>query len=821
LNFVRLVRHPVTVAEQENRNREGFMPEGKERRKIQTYCALCIARCGAVATVENGRFVALEPDPAHPTGQALCAKGRASPEIVYSPDRLLYPMKRTRPKTDPDPGWQRIGWDKALDTVAAAMRRIGDAHGPEAFGFMLSSPSTTALVDSVPWINRLASAFGSPNRASNHELCGWARGWATAFTWGVAGVHVGAIGAMADIANSGCVILWGYNPTMSRLTHGTALVDALKHGTKLIVIDPRHVGLASKADVWLQVRPGTDGALALGLANVMLSRGWYDHAFVRDWSNGPLLVRGDTGRFLTARDLTSDGSDRVLFGWAGNRPVAYDARSGEYVTHDEDLALDGEYRIVTRDGPVACRPAFGIWVELCGRYTPDVVRAVCRVEPEQLEQAARLIWEARPVSYYAYSGHEQHANATQTARAMSLLYLMTGCFDQMGGNVLFPAVPAAAVTGEDLPRARAMPKPAGFAARPLGLGLINAMTNNDLYDAILDNGRGRVRGLLGFGANILVGRGNVLRGREALRRLEFFASTELFMTPTAECADIVLPAASAFEREALRIGFEINEDAQSLVQLRQRVAEPRGESRGDTDIIFDLAVRLGLGGDFWGGNVGAAYRYQLERSGLTLEQLRDNPGGVRVRLRTEYGKYSARNDKGEAVGFATPTRKAEIYSETFLAHGYDPLPDWRDPLAAFGVSAEKFPLILTGAKNTLYCDSQQRNVPSLRKRAPHPEVELHPDTAAARGIAAGDWVAIETPSGSVRARARFNTSLDRDVVCGQHGWWQVCSELGLPGYDPFSEQGSNLNLVLGGAVLDPISGTPANRAHPCEVRPAV
>src|SRR5204863_6046584 len=114
---------------------------------------------------------------------------------------------------------------------------------------------------------------------------------------------------MPDLENAGCILFWGYNPSLSRLSHATATVAALKRGARLIVVDPRRAGLASKADVWLQVRPGTDAALALGIANVMLARGWYDRAFVRDWTNGPLLVRADTGRLLTEADLASGGTD--------------------------------------------------------------------------------------------------------------------------------------------------------------------------------------------------------------------------------------------------------------------------------------------------------------------------------------------------------------------------------------------------------------------------------------------------------------------------------------------------------------------------------
>src|SRR5215471_1870922 len=143
--------------------------------RLPCYCALCISRCGAIAVVEDGRFVALQPDPSHPTGKALCAKGRAAPELVYHAERLLYPLKRTRPKGDPDPGWQRISWDEALDLTAVRLRAIADEHGPESVVFSSASPSTSALDDARFWIQRLMNAFGSPNFCMSMELCGWGR----------------------------------------------------------------------------------------------------------------------------------------------------------------------------------------------------------------------------------------------------------------------------------------------------------------------------------------------------------------------------------------------------------------------------------------------------------------------------------------------------------------------------------------------------------------------------------------------------------------------------------------------------------------------
>ncbi len=328
--------------------------------QIHGYCGLCIARCGYVAVMEDGRFVSLEPDPTHPTGQALCAKGRAAPELVYHPDRLTHPLKRTRPKGDRDPGWQQIGWDEALDLTAAAMRRIAERHGAQAFAFSTASPSTSAIADAAGWIRRLMNAFGTPNASTNVEVCGWGRGFATRYTYGVASVATTIGGAMADIANSSCLILWGYNPSLARLTHATIIVEALKRGMRLIVVDPRRAGLANKADVWLRVRPGTDGALALGLANLMIQRNWYDLDFVREWSNGPLLVRADTGRLLTECDLSASASMRRYVAWdsASGGLVLYDPDTGLYERGGASVALEGEYVIATLQGQVLCRPVF-------------------------------------------------------------------------------------------------------------------------------------------------------------------------------------------------------------------------------------------------------------------------------------------------------------------------------------------------------------------------------------------------------------------------------------------------------------------------------
>lgn len=710
---------------------------------VPTYCPLCVSRCGARAEVTDGTFVALRPDPSHPTGKALCLKGKAAPEIVGHRSRLLHPLRRTNPKDSADPGWEQITWDEALGTIVERLSSLAASDGPESVAFSASSPSTSAISDAIDWVQRLVRCFGSPNFCVSMELCGWGRYLAPLYTFGlsVPGVY------LPDLDNAGCILFWGYNPSVARLAHATAATAAVARGAKLVVIDPRKAGLASKADHWLRVRPGTDAALALSLTHVLIENGWYDADFVRDWTNAT----------------------------------------------DE---IDG-------------RTVWDLLAARCAEYPPDLAAEITGVPAAGIVAAARTIWESRPVAFYTWSGLEQHSGTTQTMRAINVLYALTGSLDVPGGNVLFEEVPSNRMDGVEF-LSEARPPAVGVEERPLGPARFEFVTGEDLYHAAIDR---RVKALMSFGGNLVMAHGDSARGRDALRNLDFFVQADLFMTPTAELADIVLPVTTPFESEALKIGFEYSQEAQSLVQLRRPLVPPRGETRSDLQIVFDLATRLGLGEHFWHGDIDAAFRHQLEPSGITLEELRANPAGVRVPLTTKYRKYAV-------SGFPTPSGKVELYSATLAAHGYEPLPEFVEPLISPRSRpdlADRYPLVLSCAKSLFFCETQHRQVAGLRKSAPDPQLEMNPATAEARGIATGDWISLDTPRGSVRARAKLNASLDPQVVFGQHGWWQACDELGLPGYPPYGPDTANLNLVLSQTPSDPISGSSPLRASVCDV----
>ncbi|MGH7772095.1 MAG: molybdopterin dinucleotide binding domain-containing protein, partial [Candidatus Binatia bacterium] len=312
------------------------------------------------------------------------------------------------------------------------------------------------------------------------------------------------------------------------------------------------------------------------------------------------------------------------------------------------------------------------------------------------------------------------------------------------------------------------------------------------------------------------------RAREAFCALEFGVATELFMTPTAQLCDYVLPATSFLEMSNLATGFRHRMKASSHLQYRPAAVPALAERRSDTWIVFELAKRLGLGQYFWNGDIETAYAYELEPTGITLEQLKSTPGGITLPASPRYRKYTEINEQGVSRGFATASRKVELYSHTFAAHGFPPLPLYDEP-AMSPVSrpdlAAEYPLVLTNAKFTTFIHSQQRALPMLRKSSPEPTAELHPETAARYGIENKSWMIIESPKGSVRVRARVTGNIIPGVVCCQHGWWQECRELKLPGYDAFSDQGANPSILIGTDLRDPISGSLPHRSYLCRVKP--
>jgi anaerobic selenocysteine-containing dehydrogenase len=786
---------------------------------IRTYCSMCGVGCPAAVTVDGRQVLALTADRAHPLGGLMCPKGRAAPEIHDHPHRVNYPMRRTRPKSASDPGWRRCSWDEALNLIASALSRIRKESGPEAVVIGRGTSSGTGLGPTEPWIARLCEAFGSPNYMTNTNLCNWARDGAVHYTFGQLEQPP------PDVANSGCLLVWGANPLATRISLATAITTARRRGVRLIVVDPRRTGTAGRADLVLQVRPGTDGALALAFIHLMLENGWYDESFVREWTNAPFLIRQDTGRLLRSHDvgpemLRSGGSDDEL-GYvthddAANRLVDYRPSVGRYACLPGALALTGTVTVDLRDGSrVPCRPVLDALAEEARRCEPSVAARITGVAEEQIHQALRLLVENRPVAHFVWNGIVQHTNGTQTARAIETLYALIGDWDRRGGNVVLPQPSTASITGLGLISEDQAARRLGRVERPLGPAAVHAqVVAPDVFTAILDGHPYRVRGLLSFGSNTLLNSGDPHRGREALRALDFFAQAELFHTPTSALADVLLPAATFLESDVLMLTDE------GRAERRRRVVEPLYERRPDIEIVFELAHRLGLGAWFADGSVTDAYDAILAPADLSWEKLLDQPDGVSVLPEVDYEKHAAVTDD-DCRGFATPSGKVELFADRFAACGQPPLPSYEEPVESPVRTpdlARDYPLVLTNAKRGHYLQSQHRGIASLRRHNPEPVVEIHPDTAAQFNIADGAAVALETPKGAIRVKAKHTETIVPGVVCANHGWWEACDELGLAELDPFEETGANVNLLVHNDMRDPIGGGVAHRSALCRLR---
>lgn len=780
------------------------------KRRIPGYCTLCRSRCGTLNTVDNDRLIAVEADPDHPTGQATCAKGRAAPELVHGQKRILYPLKRTRPKGDENPGWQRISWDEALTEIADRLGDYRERFGAESVAFSVTTPSGTPMSDSIDWVERFIRLYGSPNNIYATELCNWHKDFAHQFTFGC-GMPV------ADYARSRLSILWGHNPSSVWLAQASRVAEGnVDNDCALLVIDPRATAHARAADLWLRIRPGTDDALALGLARLLVGRNDIDHGFVRRWSNAGFLVEERGGALLRADQLGANTDGFVAWSRTQNGPVTIDTRTAMPEALAEDLCLHGRYAVTLADGQIVnCRPTFDHYRCACEPWTLARTADATGLAQADIRRAADLIADAgRAVSYHGWTGIGQHANATQTDRAIATLYALTGSFDRIGGNRIYGPLPANRVNDPSLLDPSQRAKALGIDKRPIGPPASGWVTAADVYDAVLDKIPYPVKALFGFGANFLVSQPGTERGKRALESLEFHVHCDLFHTPTTGYADILLPISTPWEREGLRLGFEVDAAAAAHVQLRPQMVAPRGESRADYDVALELACRLGMADDFFGGDIEAGWNHMLEPLGLDVATLRAKPGGLRVAIDTGECKYARVDADGEAVGFATPSRRVEFYSQRLHAHGYPAVPQVSPPAAP----RADLPLRLVTVKDGYYCHSQHRQISSLRRRSPDPRVALSVFSAEQRGFAEGQWVAVEGKVGSARMRVAIDDALEDDLAIADYGWWQACDDLGLPGAPVAGKSSRNINAVIDDGARDPVSGAIALRSARCEVR---
>jgi anaerobic selenocysteine-containing dehydrogenase len=691
---------------------------------VKSHCRMCHGGCGVLVYVKKGRVEKIGGDPDCPINHGtLCSKGIAAPQLVYHQDRLTHPVRRIGPKASGK--WERISWDEALDAIAERILHYKDKNGAESIVLGYGTGRENEAV-----IYRFANLLGTPNVLTAGHFC-----YGPRIATGI--ITCGSNPIVDYENNPKCIMVWGNNLVISNpdCYKGEPFSQCINRGAKIIAVDPRLTRIAARADVWLQLRPGTDTALALGMLNVIVDEDLYDHEFAADH----------------------------VYGWEP-------------------------------------------FVERIGQYPPDRVEQITWVPQEKIREAARLFALIKPAAIQWGVAIEQQINCADNNRALMALMGITGNIDVPGGQVLFgtPKIRNVGQFGAHrmLPYEQSLKRLGADRFRLAGnFAVINPKC---VWDAILKEQPYPVKMLFFISSNPVLTRANAKEVYRALEKVEFMAVSDFFLTPTAELADIVLPAATWLEMDYIGDFWKRH----GYILPRRKVVQV-GECRSDHEMLNDLAHRVGQVAHWWDTFEGGL-DYILEPMGISWQDFKKMDY---IRGEVKYRKYRER-------GFSTPTKKFELYSTLLENWGYDPLPHFREPAESPVRTPElyrQYPYILiTGARSPGFFHTENRQVPWLRELHPDPLVEIHPAAAKKEGIHDGDWVVIESPRGRVRQRARLFSGIDPRVVAAQHAWW--FPERQDPGH---GWEESNINILTDNSyeTCDPAMGATSVRTLLCKIYP--
>jgi anaerobic selenocysteine-containing dehydrogenase len=759
----------------------------------------CHGGCGVLAHIEDGRLVKIEGDPDHPWNQGrLCARCLAMTQYVDHPDRLTRPLKRVGERGEGR--WQEISWDEAFDLIERKLGKIRDEFGPESVIFSMGTGR-----DIGPWICLLAYAYGSPNVM--FALSGIA-----CYSPRIAAVDtVQGDYCILDAAQwfprryddpryevPQCIVVWGYNIPASCPDNvfGHWIIDLMKRGTEIIAIDPRLSWFA------LRLRPGTDGALAMGFLNVIVNEGLYDRGFVERWTNAAHLVRGDTGKLLRESDLSADGSagNFVVWDTAGRVPVVWDSGDVEYRRENVKPALEGEYQIRLADGSaVTAEPVWSVFLQQVAQYSVERVSEITWVPAQDIVEAARLYAGSKPAAIHWGVPIDMTPAITPTAQAIANLWCLTGNLDVPGGNVIsrfaFDAVAYA------LPGAKGVIKLKSKEADSKRIGAdrygpLNKFIWRAQPDLVLEQIFTEepypIKGMWIQACNPVAGIGlDPKKWVAALKKLDFVVAVDLFMNPTTQLADVVLPAASFLEKDGIRSWWVPLQSINKAISV--------AECRPDVEINFELARRFDP--DFRWSSLHQLYDEIIRPSGMTYEELQEAgwafpPEGHPSCPYHRFEKGLLRPDG--KPGFQTPSGRVELYSSLREEWGLEPIAHYEEPPFTPISQPEqyaKYPLILsTGRRSPVYFHAEHRNIPWLRAIDPDPVIEIHPDTARSLDIGDGEWVWVENWLGKCRLKAKVTLVVPRWMVMATHGWWFPEK----PGAEPslFGVWESNINQLI-------------------------
>lgn len=720
------------------------------------WCKMCgpaRTHCSTLCTVRDGRWTNVEGNPEAGNNygrgsRTLCAKGNAAMHTVYSPTRLLYPMKRTGEKGEGK--FEQITWDEALDTIAAKLKEQKEQYGAESYAVL--SPQFYAVLGSLG--RRFLNVHGSPNYLHS-AICNSQRMFSRLVTIGGPEHAKATDTAPGQLGKTKLLVVWGFNSENSAVNQGNpnARMNAKEGGMQIVDIRPMQEGLGAHADYWLPVRPGTDTALALAFLNVIIGEDLYDHDFVENWTTGFDELAEHVTQFTPAwaAEITGLPEEQItevarLMGTV--KPMGINCGNGI-----GDQANDGHWTVACACLIEAITGNLGI----AGGGGAGMVMP----EPLIKTKGIDLLTDRLPES------DEDKANGW-----------MAGV-----SNLVAPETPR---WFQDMVTQESGPTSA------YNKGLQSILTE-DPYP---------LRFVFGQSSNPMSATRQPKTIAEALKKLDYYVVMDTAWNSSCDYADIVLPATTQYE-SADQFATK-NSPAGTFIGINQVISEPPGETRSDWQYYLDLAVKMGYGADFWDGDIDKMLNEQLDGSGVTLEELREK--GYVFKERTDGAKPTEPAYQDYEKMFANlPGGKVQCVNEwigdkpnAMDTGTIERVPVYKGaPESIVGTPdvAAEYPLVISDVHAYRLCNhSYYHDVPYLRELQPEPWVKINPATGAKYGIADGDWMTVESPHGSIKMVARYFEAIAPDVLMTKRGWWEPCEELGLPGYGTL-DGGSEVNVL--------------------------
>jgi len=673
----------------------------KGAKRTRGLCFVCPFHCVMDYYVKDGSLVYQKGAEDAANQGSRCAKGLAASQLVTDPDRIKFPLKRVGKRGEGK--FERISWDEALDLMADKLTEVKEKYGPEAVLFEYGRDPGVNFV-----VHLLRELYGTPNIFGHTALCEMDRRLAALTVYG----HVYPV---RDYGNCNFAMLWGYNPLNAPqgLYEQRELINAVDRGMKLVVVDPVFSATAEKAQEWIPIKPGTDGALALAMCRVIIEEDLYDHDFLSNWTSGFRRFR----EHLRERD-----------------------------------------------------------------YTPEWAATITEVEADTSIRLAREFATTKPALMENFKGLGNYDNGLDASRAVYILNALTGNVDGPGNLILKDWVPLGpAVSIPEEAKAKNEKPPLHVA---MGYPLAPDLPSGLVPKAIMEADPYPIKFWILFHRNKAMTEADPDAQKRAFDAVEFSVCFDLYLSETALECDLVLPAVTFYEMAELKNNLTLH--PQTVIS--QPILEPPGECRPLSEVCKDLAQRLGYGEYFQWDTWEDWAKRQLKPVGISLQELKER-GFWDGKMR--YRRYLS-------DGFATPSGLVEIYSDNFEKHGYNPLPEYREPKV---IPDDSYPFRLVHQKSSVHKQSKTQNLPLLMEIESENWMEMNTVDARNLGIRDGDYAEVESPQAKAAIKVRAREGVRPGVVCVRHG-----HGFGHWGLGSVAKgKGTYINTLLDTSV-NPISG---------------